>query len=414
MVRRSVLGVVAILTLVLGCVMVANPVGAVVDSATIVSAPSPGTSFTSSRAISCVTASSCVATGGFFSQAAGKVQTLALHWDGASWTQVSSLSPGSNDNYLFSVSCVTAASCVAVGQYYSGNDSPTFVLRWDGVSWTQMAAPSPSTIANRLSSVSCVSASSCVAVGAYFDGNVVQRTFALHWDGTSWMQMTTPNNGAAANSLFSVSCVSASSCIAAGLYDNGSGVYQTLVLRWDGVSWTPLTSPNNGSSDNGLMSVSCASSSSCVAVGYYVNGSGAYQTLVLSWDGVSWAQVNSPNGGTNYNQLSSVSCASESSCVAVGQSNNNDPSRTLVLRWDGVSWTLLASPNSGSANNALDAVSCASESSCVAFGSFYDGDGVQRTLMLSLTGPEPEPTTTTTTAAGQTTPGDPVVPAFTG
>jgi hypothetical protein len=224
--------------------------------------------------------------------------------------------------------------------------------------------------------------------------------------------MTTPNNGAAANSLFSVSCVSASSCIAAGLYDNGSGVYQTLVLRWDGVSWTQMTSPNNGSSDNGLMSVSCVSSSSCVAVGYYVNGSGAYQTLVLSWDGASWAQVNSPNGGTNYNQLTSVSCASESSCVAVGQSNNNDPSRTLVLRWDGVSWTLLASPNSGGANNALDAVSCASESSCVAFGSFYDGDGVQRTLMLSLTGPEPEPTTTTTTTAASSP--DQLVPAFTG
>ena len=412
MIRKPFVAVIALLALFLGGLAVANPVSAVVDSATIVSAPSPGTSFTSSRAISCVTASSCVAAGGYFSQAAGKVQTLVLQWDGVSWTHVPSLSPGSNDNYLFSVSCVSSSSCVAVGQYYSGNDSPTFVLRWDGVSWTQMAAPSPSTIANRLSSVSCVSASSCVAVGAYFDGNVVQRTFALRWDGVSWTLMTTPNNGAAANSLFSVSCVSASSCIATGVYDNGSGVYQTLVLRWDGVSWTLLTSPNNGSGDNGLMSVSCVSSSSCVAVGYYVNGSGEYQTLVLRWDGVSWTQVNSPNGGTNYNQLTSVSCASESSCVAVGQSNNNDPSRTLVLSWDGVSWALLTSPNNGSANNSLDAVSCTSESSCVAFGSFYDGGGVQRTLMLSLTGPEPEPTTTTTTTAASSP--DQLVPAFTG
>ena len=173
------------------------------------------------------------------------------------------------------------------------------------------------------------------------------------------------------------------------------------------------SSPNAGTTDDRLQSVSCVSDSNCVAVGYTNNGS-AKQTLIEAWDGSEWSVVSSPNAGTVDDRLWSVSCASESSCVAVGQSNNNDPSRTLVLRWDGVSWTLLASPNSGSANNALDAVSCASESSCVAFGSFYDGDGVQRTLMLSLTGPEPEPTTTTTTTAGQTTPGDPVVPAFTG
>jgi hypothetical protein len=106
-----------------------------------------------------------------------------------------------------------------------------------------------------------------------------------------------------------------------------------------------------------------------------------------------------------------VSCVSASSCVAAGvYDNGSGVFRTLVLRWDGVSWTLLTSPNSGSANNALDAVSCVSESSCVAFGSFYDGDGVQRTLMLSLTGPEPAPTTTTTAASLP----DQLVPAFTG
>ena len=120
MIRKPFVAVTAVLALFLGGLAVANPVGAVVDSATIVSAPSPGTSFTSSRAISCVTASSCVATGGYFSQAAGKVQTLVLQWDGVSWTHVPSLSPGSNDNYLFSVSCVSSSSCVAFGSFYDG------------------------------------------------------------------------------------------------------------------------------------------------------------------------------------------------------------------------------------------------------------------------------------------------------
>ena len=72
---------------------------------------------------------------------------------------------------------------------------------------------------------------------------------------------------------------------------------------------------------------------------------------------------------------------------------------------------VVPSPNPGTSYNFLSSVSCVSVSFCVATGIQNSGSSNQplyETLVVSLTGPVP-PTTTTTTVAPE-----PVIPAFTG
>ena len=92
-----------------------------------------------------------------------------------------------------------------------------------------------------------------------------------------------PNTGANNNSLYSVSCVTASFCVATGHYWNGSND-QTLVEQWNGSVWTVIPSPNTGTNNNILKSVSCVSTSFCVATGFYWNLQ-TDQTLVVSLTG---------------------------------------------------------------------------------------------------------------------------------
>ena len=54
-----------------------------------------------------------------------------------------------------------------------------------------------------------------------------------------------------------------------------------------------------------------------MAVGYYYNGS-SYETLIESWDGAEWSLVPSPSPSSGYNYLYSVTCTSSSYCIAVG------------------------------------------------------------------------------------------------
>lgn len=84
---------------------------------------------------------------------------------------------------LYGVSCISASTCVAVGDYVTSNGaSKTLVERWNGTAWAVQSSPNPSS-ASYLNGVSCTSASACIAVGHYVSGSSV--TLAERWDGTS-------------------------------------------------------------------------------------------------------------------------------------------------------------------------------------------------------------------------------------
>ena len=232
------------------------------------------------------------------------------------------------------MSCVSVSFCVATGSYtIAGSAVQTLVQHWDGVSWTVVSSPNVGTNTNELRSVSCVSVSFCVATGLYTIGGSMAQTLVEHWNGASWAVVSSPNVGTNTNTLESVSCVSVSFCVATGVHGGGSPLFQTLVEHWDGVSWTVVPSPNVGVIANLLYSVSCVSVSFCVATGAY-DGVLPVQTLVEHWDGASWAVVSSPNDGTT-SLLYSVSCVSATECVAVGFTNTGNANQTLVVSLTG-------------------------------------------------------------------------------
>jgi hypothetical protein len=61
--------------------------------------------------------------------------TLILHWDGSSWTDVPAPSPGDEPEFL-GVAATSAHSAWAVG--LSGGDH-TLIAHWDGTTWTRQA-----------------------------------------------------------------------------------------------------------------------------------------------------------------------------------------------------------------------------------------------------------------------------------
>ena len=99
---------------------------------------------------------------------------------------------------------------------------------------------------NVLSGVSCTSASFCMAVGDYVDSSGVTQTLAEKWNGTTWSLVTSPNSSSTqANVLSGARCTSSTVCFAVGDYVNAAGHAQTLIEKWNGATWTRMTSPNN-------------------------------------------------------------------------------------------------------------------------------------------------------------------------
>jgi hypothetical protein len=357
--------------------------------------------------VSCLSSSDCWTAGyylaGFF------FQTLIEHWNGTSWTIVDS--PNANnteDNVLYSVSCVSSSDCWAVGHYFNPGNTvttlsvyQTLVEHWDGTSWDIVTSPnfSPNTN-NGLESIACLSSSDCWAAGYYYQTAstspnnvtvVALQTLVEHWDGTSWSIVTSPNTSPTDfNFLFGVTCASSSDCWAVGNTYNRSND-QTLVEHWDGTSWSITSSPNTTTTDdNDLSAVGCTSSGQCFAVGDHFDPNGqVYQTLIERWDGTSWTISNSPNASTTqHNLLLGVACVPNSQCWAVGIYFNNGLSTTLIEQWDGASWNLVSSPNTSAANpNYLYGTTCLSASQCWAVGVYIDDNGNGQTLTESLAVP---------------------------
>ncbi|MDA8183322.1 MAG: Ig-like domain-containing protein [Actinomycetota bacterium] len=390
---------------------------------TVTSADTSSSQANALQGVSCASASSCVATG---YAASGSVpsstpgqstpvdQTLAESYNGTSWSLTSTPNTASTQaNALESVSCPSASLCAAAGYSASGIDGvdQTLVEGWNGSSWAGVASADPAPVApSVIEGTTCVSATECTAVGYAANGvGGVGQTLVENWNGSTWSIVPSPDTSSAeANALESVTCTSATQCIAVGWSASGStspGLPggssaplpdQTLIETYNGSSWSIVKSPDtSATAANVLRSVTClptSGSTSCVAVGYAASGtSSADQTLIEAYNGSSWSIVTSPDtSATAANVLRSVTCPTASVCIAVGSATpaSSGSSQTLVERDESGTWSILASPNTSSLQaNELSAVSCDSPAICVAVGSAATGSlGTEQTLVEDFNG----------------------------
>jgi len=205
---------------------------------------------------------------------------------------------------------------------------------------------------------------------------------------SSWSVVTSPDRGTGSNVLQDVSCVTPNDCAAVGYFTQKSGTSETLIERWNGKSWSVMSSANVGDNGDVLRAVSCISAS-CVAVGDYGASSGAVQTLAESWNGRGKAaSVATPDPSTTFDDLSAISCSGSSRCVAVGDYGTSSIKYTLVESWNGKKWSLVGSPNVGTEGSYLTGVSCSTAKDCVAVGTYQTASGNSRALVESWNGTE--------------------------
>jgi hypothetical protein len=271
---------------------------------------------------------------------------LIESWNGTTWSVVPSPNPGSEGAVLSAVSCVSATACTAVGDYagmmvIGGKRvfaDRALIESWNGTAWSVARSPNPRSYGVNLYGVSCVSATACTAVGWYSNGSNIPRTLIESWNGTAWSLVPSRDVGppSSSNYLYGVSCTSPTACFAVGWWDNSVAPYKTftnLIESWNGTSWSVVRSPDPGFGDS-LDSVSCVSATACTAVGTYGGDGGDLdETLIVTWNGTSWSLVPSPNPvGNDDDNLLGVSCDSPTDCTAAGFYfyNSNDNSKTLI------------------------------------------------------------------------------------
>jgi hypothetical protein len=283
---------------------------------------------------------------------AGGTRTLIENFTGTSWAAVPSpnpfTSPGADDE-LNAVGGTSASDLWAVGFAFDGNTIADGLFEhFDGTSWQAaplLAAPG----IPDFEAVSAVSASDVWAVGS--DLNAIDSTLAAHWDGHSWQVVTTPClNGTkivlqenacqqSNNQLTGVTAVATNNVWASGYETEGSDLHVPYVLHWDGTTWSLIKTPNPGARQGGtgssLFAITALSASDLWVVGHSQPGNGTITTLTEQFNGSAWSVVRSPSPGLlGVDSLFGVAGAGGQQLFAIGSDEQSGQCclRTLALR----------------------------------------------------------------------------------
>jgi hypothetical protein len=301
--------------------------------------------------VACPSASSCVAAGGYNAASGGASSELIVTGPAGSaslWTPTQAPLPLNGLSFYHSsspaVACSSATSCVTAWTYDDTSGAQQGVLESGaGTDWTPSEVPLPANAATSNptvmlgsgsevgQSLSC-STAACVIVGQYADSSGNTDGLLVTGSGTGWTpsEARLPANAATSGyvALNSVACESATTCVAAGQYEDSSGNLQGLMLTGSGTAWTPAAAPApaNALADPQieLDSVACPATSWCVTAGSYPAPDGAVsnnQALAVTGAGTAWNTTQAPLPASAYSQttyLTSVACPSKTSCVAVG------------------------------------------------------------------------------------------------
>lgn len=322
----------------------------------VVAAPNPGLQSYLDD-ISVVAANDIWAVGSI-AAANGAVQTLTAHWDGTNWTQIPSPNVAFPDNtgfyssYFNGVAAVAANDVWAVGQYLVGNTLHTLVEHWDGAQWRIVPSPDAATGDGRLWAVAAASAGDVWAVGEsrIADFNSSGQALALHWDGSRWNLSTAPQPSSFGISpLFGITAVSATDIWAVGNWETDTQGLSTFTLHWNGSGWSQVSSPDmagSGTGQNTLRSVAAAAATDVWAAGQKQSTFGASNyTLVEHYSNACPAPAPTPppaptltsltlnpssvSGGNSSQGTVTLSAAAPAGGALVTLSSSNTSAATL-------------------------------------------------------------------------------------
>jgi hypothetical protein len=367
--------------------------------------------------VACASSTSCIAVGSV-TDTGGHEHALLESESAGAWRSITVPLPAgakttAPDDTLVAVSCSSSTSCAAVGSYERANGhlEPLVVEDTSGT-WSAVATPLPTdanttTPDDGLVDVACTVGGSCTAVGSYLANDGGEEALMVTGSAGSWADVTVPLPGNASTStpkaeLDTVSCTSATSCVAAGSYEDlGSNEDALLTAESSGVwSNVPVALPedaNTSPSLDVLNGASCSSAGNCVAVGVYETEDNYQEALIEveaagTWTVVSAALPPDANTVIPLDTLSAVSCSGDGDCVAVGFYSSNEsyvyPKAFLEVEVAGtwVAGVVTSPPDSSTLRpySNLGSISCVSILGCVAGGVYSSLAGNAQALLDNL------------------------------
>ncbi len=228
--------------------------------------------------------------GGWFTSAGGIAATNIAKWDGSAWSNL-----GSGINGWVRAVAVSGSDLYAGGSFTNaGGTAASSIAKWDGSTWSALGLgvgdPSYAGTVYALA----VSGSDLYAGGYFTNAGGIAASNIAKWDGSAWSNLASGVAGPSHGGTVYALAVSGSDLYAGGYFTSAGGVPATNIAKWDGSSWS-LGSGMEGYPGYRPPAV-CAlsvSDSGVYAAGGLDDPRGPSYGCIFKWDGSSWSTLSS-------------------------------------------------------------------------------------------------------------------------
>ncbi|GAA3097438.1 hypothetical protein GCM10010449_21060 [Streptomyces rectiviolaceus] len=246
----------------------------------------------------------------------------AHHWNGSAWTDRTL-----PDVEILAARATSRGTVWAVGNYRGAGDAtiPGAVARWDGAKWSLTQLP----VQNHWTSLKAlhvVSEKDIWAVGSTSERtlNGQSRPYAVHWDGSSWTEVTLPTVSALSGSANAVTTGADGEVWIGGIdrnpwADNGSGPPKAFALRRIGTEWkltfVPAAQATGDESKDSLAVNALAFHDGQLLAGLTAHES--KKQALARWTGTVWEPVSGPGAGS-FADVSALTSTADGTLWATG------------------------------------------------------------------------------------------------
>lgn len=227
--------------------------------------------------------------------------------------------------------------------------------------WDVIATPNPTNADQSVvRDIVAISPTDVWAVGGYSatdQGNSNSYAFSLHWDGSTWTEIPTPQPSPCPDctnvTLWAVDASGPNDVWACGdKYVQGPAGFlgsHMLVMHWNGSSWTVMNTPLLDGGGDILFGVEAIAPNDVWFFGdaLYQGPSSPDLAIALHWNGSSFAFVPVPSvnpktsGFGDGNGLRAGSALASNDIWAVGAASDGDSmpaGHSQIQHWNGSSW----------------------------------------------------------------------------
>ncbi|WP_226163450.1 hypothetical protein [Hymenobacter terricola] len=283
--------------------------------------------------------------GGQFTMAGGVAANYVAKWNGTTWSPLGAgLSSANSYGYVYTLAVAGNGDVYAGGNFtQAGGVAANYVAKWNGTAWSSLGAGPANGMNSGVTALAVAGNGDVYAGGNFTQAGGVAASRVAKWNGTAWSPLGAGVGSSVNNIVYALAVAGNGDVYAGGDFTQAGGVAASRVAKWNGTTWSPLSTGLGGSVNGYIVyALAVVGNGDVYAGGYFTQAGGAAANYVAKWNGTAWSALGTGAGNGVNGMVYALALAGNGDVYAGGRfMQAGGAAASRVAKWNGTAWSSL-------------------------------------------------------------------------